>query len=133
MSGAIIVTTPQDIALLDARKAYRMFEKVEINVLGVVENMSMHICKNCGSHEYIFGQGGGQRMAEEYGIEYLGGVPLDMTIRSDADSGRPTVVANPKSEVAGIYRNIARTTAAKLSMKKKDFTSDFPSIVIQNT
>ena len=133
VSGAIIVTTPQDIALLDARKAYRMFEKVEINVLGVVENMSMHICKNCGSHEYIFGQGGGQRMAEEYGIEYLGGVPLDMTIRSDADSGRPTVVANPKSEVAGIYRNIARTTAAKLSMKKKDFTSDFPSIVIQNT
>ena len=133
VSGAIIVTTPQDIALLDARKAFRMFEKVEINVLGVVENMSIHICKNCGSQEHIFGEGGGQRMAEEYGVEYLGGVPLEMSIRSDADNGRPTVVANPQSEASAIYKKIARTTAAKLSLKKKDFTGEFPSIVIQNT
>ncbi len=133
VSGAVIVTTPQDIALLDARKAYRMFEKVEIEVLGVVENMSMHICSNCGHQEHIFGEGGGRRMAEEYGVGYLGGVPLDMRIRTDADKGRPTVVNNPDGEIAQIYRKIARTTAAKLSKRKKDFTSDFPSIVIQNT
>ena len=133
VSGAVIVTTPQDIALLDARKAYRMFEKVEIEVLGVVENMSMHICSNCGHQEHIFGEGGGRRMAEEYGVGYLGGVPLDMRIRTDADNGRPTVVNDPDGEIAQIYRKIARTTAAKLSKRKKDFTSDFPSIVIQNT
>ncbi len=133
VSGALIVTTPQDIALLDARKAYRMFEKVEIDVLGIVENMSVHICSKCGHQEHIFGEGGGQRMAQEYGIEYLGGVPLDIRIRRDADSGRPTVVEDPDGEVAQTYRKIARTMAAKLSVRKKDFTSAFPSIVIQNT
>ena len=133
VSGAVIVTTPQDIALLDARKAYRMFEKVEIEVLGVVENMSTHICSKCGHQEQIFGEGGGQRMAEEYGVGYLGGVPLDVRIRSDADSGRPTVVSDPEGEIAQIYKKIARTAAARLANRKKDFTSDFPSIVIQNT
>ena len=133
VSGAVIVTTPQDIALLDARKAYRMFEKVEIEVLGVVENMSMHICSQCGHQEHIFGEGGGQRMAQEYGVSYLGGIPLDTRIRSDADNGRPTVVNDPDGDIAQIYRKIARTTAARLSRRKKDFTSDFPSIVIQNT
>ncbi len=133
VSGAIIVTTPQDIALLDARKAYRMFEKVEIEVLGVVENMSMHICGNCGHQEHIFGEGGGQRMAEEYGVSYLGGIPLDTRIRRDADRGRPTVIDDPDGEIAKIYRTIARTAAARLSRRKKDFRGDFPSIVIQNT
>ncbi len=133
VSGAVIVTTPQDIALLDARKAYRMFEKVEIEVLGVVENMSMHVCSNCGHQEHIFGEGGGQRMAEEYGVDYLGGVPLDVRIRRDADRGRPTVVNEPDGEIAQNYRKIARSAAARLSQQKKDFTSDFPSIVIQNT
>ncbi len=133
VSGAVIVTTPQDIALLDARKAYRMFEKVEIEVLGVVENMSTYICSQCGHQEHIFGEGGGQRMAEEYGVSYLGGVPLDIRIRRDADRGRPTVVNEPDGEIAQIYRKIARTAAARLSQQKKDFTSDFPSIVIQNT
>ncbi len=133
VSGAVIVTTPQDIALLDARKAYRMFEKVEIDVLGVVENMSIHICSQCGHQEHIFGEGGGQRMAEEYGVSYLGGVPLDMRIRRDADRGRPTVVNEPDGEISQTYRRIARTAAARLSRRKKDFTSDFPSIVIQNT
>jgi len=133
VSGAVIVTTPQDIALLDARKAYRMFEKVEIDVLGVVENMSSHICSQCGHQEYIFGEGGGQRMAQEYGVSYLGGVPLDVRIRSDADNGRPTVVNDPDGDIAKVYRSIARTAAAKLSRRKKDFSGDFPSIVIQNT
>lgn len=133
VSGAVIVTTPQDIALLDARKAYRMFEKVEIEVLGVVENMSIHICSNCGHQEHIFGDGGGQRMAQEYNVQYLGGVPLDVRIRRDADRGRPTVVNDPDGDITKIYRKIARTTAARLSHRKKDFTSDFPSIVIQNT
>ena len=133
VSGAVIVTTPQDIALLDARKAYRMFEKVKIEVLGLVENMSVHICSKCGHQEHIFGQGGGERMADEYGISYLGGVPLDGQIRTDADGGRPTVVNDPDGDIAMTYRRIARTMAAKLSSKKKDFTSDFPSIVIQNT
>ena len=133
VSGAVIVTTPQDIALLDARKAYRMFEKVEIEVLGVVENMSTHICGQCGHQEHIFGEGGGQRMAQEYGVSYLGEIPLDTRIRSDVDNGRPTVVNDPDGDIAQIYRKIARTTAARLSKRKKDFTSDFPSIVIQNT
>ena len=119
--------------MLDARKAYRMFEKVKIEVLGIVENMSVHICSQCGHQEHIFGQGGGERMASEYEISYLGGVPLDIQIRSDADGGKPTVVSDPDGEIASTYREIARTMAARLSAKKKDFTSDFPSIVIQNT
>jgi len=133
VSGAVIVTTPQDIALLDARRAYKMFEKVEIPILGVVENMSMHKCSKCGNEEHIFGEGGGQRIADEYGLPYLGGIPLDIRIRSDADGGRPTVVADPDGAIARVYREIARRTSAKLASQKKDYSAKFPSIVIQNS
>lgn len=133
VSGAVIVTTPQDIALLDARRAYKMFEKVEIPILGVVENMSMHKCSQCGHEEHIFGEGGGERIAEEYGLSYLGGIPLDIRIRSDVDGGRPTVVADPDGAIAEVYRGIARRTTAKLSSQKKDYSAKFPSIVIQNS
>lgn len=131
VSGSVIVTTPQDIALLDARKAYRMFEKVDIPVLGIVENMSTHICSSCGHEEHIFGSGGGQALAEQYGTEFLGEVPLDRSIRENADGGRPSVVADPDSRIADIYRRIARNAAARLSLRKKDFSSRFPNIVIQ--
>ncbi len=133
VSGAVIVTTPQDIALLDARKAYKMFEKVEIPILGVVENMSTHICSQCGHQEQIFGEGGGQRMADEYGLPYLGALPLDTRIRADADSGKPTVVADPDGPVATLYRDIGRRTAGRLASQQKDYSAKFPSIVIQNS
>jgi ATP-binding protein involved in chromosome partitioning len=132
VSGAMIVTTPQDIALLDARKGFKMFEKVEVPVLGIVENMSMHICSECGHEEHIFGAGGGQRMSEEYNVDFLGGIPLDKRIREETDSGKPTVVAEPDSRISQIYREIARRTAAKLSLKTKDYAAKFPQIVIQN-
>ncbi len=131
VSGAVIVTTPQDIALLDAVKGLKMFEKVEVPVLGVVENMSIHICSNCGHEEHIFAEGGGRRMAEEEHVDFLGGLPLDKAIRSDADSGKPTVVADPEGQIAKIYREIARRSSAKLAQQKKDFTTKFPNIVIQ--
>jgi len=131
VSGAVIVTTPQDIALLDARKAYKMFEKVEIPVLGVVENMSAYICPKCGHHDSIFGAGGGESMAAQYGVEFLGDVPLERAIRENADGGRPSVVADPDSEVAQAYKSIARRTAALLALRKKDFSDKFPNIVIQ--
>ncbi|MBI3773598.1 MAG: iron-sulfur cluster carrier protein ApbC [Gammaproteobacteria bacterium] len=133
VSGAVIVTTPQDIALLDARKGLKMFEKVEVPVLGIIENMSTHICSQCGHEEHIFGEGGGQRMAQQYGIELLGSLPLDIRIREDADGGRPSVVAEPEGTIAQAYSEIARKIAAKLSLRAKDFTSKFPNIVIQQT
>lgn len=132
VSGAVIVTTPQDIALLDARKALKMFEKVEIPVLGIVENMSTHICSNCGHEEHIFGEGGGKRMSAEYDVEYLGDIPLDGRIRSDADSGRPTVVADPDGGLAQAYRTIARNASGILSARKRNYSEVFPSIVIQD-
>ncbi|MBT8117460.1 MAG: iron-sulfur cluster carrier protein ApbC [Gammaproteobacteria bacterium] len=132
VSGAVIVTTPQDIALLDARKGLKMFEKVEVPVLGVIENMSIHICSECGHEEYIFGQGGGERMSEENNADFLGALPLDKRIREETDSGKPTVVAEPDSRISQIYREIARRTAAKLSLKTKDYAARFPQIVIQN-
>jgi ATP-binding protein involved in chromosome partitioning len=132
VSGAVIVTTPQDIALLDARKGLKMFEKVEVPVLGIVENMSIHICSECGHAEHIFGEGGGRSMAEEYDVDFLGALPLDIKIREQADSGNPTVAAMPDSKVSEIYREIARKTAAKLATKAKDHSAAFPSIVIQN-
>ncbi len=132
VSGAVIVTTPQDIALLDARKGLKMFEKVEVPVLGIVENMSIHICSECGHAEHIFGEGGGARMAEDYDVDFLGALPLDIKIREQADSGNPTVAAMPDSQVGLIYREIARKTAAKLATKAKDHSAAFPSIVIQN-
>ncbi|MBT5228546.1 MAG: iron-sulfur cluster carrier protein ApbC [Proteobacteria bacterium] len=133
VSGAAIVTTPQDIALLDARKALKMFEKVEIPVLGVIENMSTHICSQCGHEEAIFGTGGGERMAAEYSVDVLGGIPLDIRIREDADGGRPTVVADPDGLVAGNYRKIARQVAGRLAARKRNYSEVFPSIVVQNT
>lgn len=133
VSGALIVTTPQDIALLDAKKAFKMFEKVEIPILGLVENMSTHICSECGHEEHIFGQGGGKAMAVEYGIDYLGDIPLARSIREGADSGSPTVVAEPDGDLATIYRRIGRNTAGRLAARKRDYTDVFPSIVIQNS
>jgi ATP-binding protein involved in chromosome partitioning len=133
VSGAVIVTTPQDIALLDARKGLKMFEKVEVPVLGVVENMSTHICSKCGHEEHIFGEGGGARMAKENGVDLLGALPLDIRIREETDGGKPTVIAEPESHIAQLYREIARRVAGRLAMQKKDFSAKFPTIVIQNT
>lgn len=132
VTGAIIVTTPQDIALLDARKGLKMFEKVGIPILGVVENMSTHICSNCGHAEPIFGHGGGEKMCAEYGVEFLGALPLTMAIREQTDSGKPTVVADPEGQVAAIYRAIARRVAVKVAEKAKDMTGKFPNIVIKH-
>ncbi len=130
MTGAVIVTTPQDIALLDARKGVAMFEKVGVPILGVVENMAVHVCTNCGHAEHIFGEGGGQRYAAEKGLDYLGALPLNMQIRLQADNGKPTVVSDPDGEVAGIYKAVARQVAVKVAAKAKDFSSKFPSIKI---
>ena len=132
VSGAVIVTTPQDIALLDARKGLKMFEKVEVPVLGIIENMSIHICSECGHEEYIFGEGGGQRMSDDYDVDFLGALPLDRTIREEVDNGRPSVVADPEGRIAQIYRDIARRTAARLSLKSKNYAAKFPQIVIEN-
>jgi ATP-binding protein involved in chromosome partitioning len=133
VTGAVIVTTPQDIALLDARKGLKMFEKVGIPILGIVENMSTHICSNCGHAEAIFGAGGGEKMCAEYGVDFLGGLPLTMAIREQADSGKPTVVADPDGQIAQIYKQIARKVAIKVADKAKDMSSKFPTITVQNT
>jgi len=133
VSGAVIVTTPQDIALLDARKGLKMFEKVEVPILGIVENMSTHICSQCGHEEHIFGAGGGAAMAAENDIELLGSLPLDISIREQTDSGNPSVVSDPDGKIADAYRQIARKTAARLALKTKDYTASFPNIVIQNS
>jgi ATP-binding protein involved in chromosome partitioning len=130
MTGAVIVTTPQDIALLDAKKAIKMFEKVGVPILGVVENMAVHVCSNCGHAEHIFGEGGGQRLAQQYGAEYLGALPLDIRIRLQADSGKPTVVSEPDGEVAKIYKSVARHVAVKIAQKAKDFSTKFPTITV---
>jgi len=130
MTGAVIVTTPQDIALLDARKGIKMFDKVGVPILGIVENMAVYCCPNCGHTEHIFGADGGKNMAAEYGTDHLGSLPLNMGIRVQADSGMPTVVADPDGEVAGIYKAVARQVALKIAAKAKDFSSKFPSIKI---
>ncbi len=133
VTGAVIVTTPQDIALLDARKGLKMFEKVNVPILGVVENMSTHVCSNCGHEEHIFGAGGGEKLARDYGVTVLGSLPLDIRIREQADSGNPTVVAEPDSAAARTYREIARKVAVKIAEKAQDFSAAFPKIVIKNT
>jgi len=133
VTGAIIVTTPQDIALIDARKGLKMFEKVGIPILGIVENMSFHVCPKCGHESHIFGSGGAERMAKDYGTELLGQLPLDESIRSQADSGKPTVVSDPDGPLAAIYRKIARRAAVKIAESQRDMTSKFPNIVVQNT
>ena len=130
MTGAVIVTTPQDIALLDARKGVAMFEKVGVPILGVVENMAVHVCTNCGHVEHIFGEGGGQRYAAEKGLDYLGALPLNLHIRLQADHVKPTVVSDPDSEVAGIYKAVARQVAVKIAAKAKDFSNKFPTITV---
>ncbi len=130
ITGAVIVTTPQDIALLDAKKGLSMFEKVGVPILGLVENMAVYCCPNCGHTEHIFGADGGKKMAEQYKLDYLGALPLNMSIREQADSGRPTVVADPDGEIAGIYKAMARLIAVKIADKAKDFTSKFPTIKV---
>jgi len=133
VSGAVIVTTPQDIALADARKGLRMFEKVHVPVLGIVENMGMHVCSRCGHLEHIFGEGGGARMAAQYQVPLLGSLPLDPRIREEADGGRPTVVADPASARAGAYFTFARRTAGELARRQRDRSTTFPSIVVEDT
>lgn len=134
LTGAVIVTTPQDIALLDARKGLKMFEKVGVPILGVVENMAVHVCTNCGHTEHIFGADGGRKMSEQYGVDYLGALPLAMSIREQADGGRPTVVSDPDGEIAGLYKAVARKVAVKVAEKAKDYSSKFPTIsVSKNT
>lgn len=133
VSGAIIITTPQDISLVDARKGLRMFEEVGVPVLGVVENMSFHICPDCGRESHLFGQGGGEKLAAEAGINLLASLPLDDTICSQTDAGNPTVVAEPEGRVAALYQGLARRSAARLALQNKDYSTRFPNIVIQNT
>ena len=133
VTGAVIVTTPQDIALIDARKGLKMFEKVGIPILGIVENMSIHLCPQCGHASHIFGQGGAARMCQDYGAELLGQLPLDSAIREHADSGKPTLVSDPDGRVSAIYKQIARRCAVRIAESQKDMTSKFPNIVVQNT
>ncbi|MDP1634692.1 MAG: iron-sulfur cluster carrier protein ApbC, partial [Gallionellaceae bacterium] len=133
VTGAVIVTTPQDIALLDARKGLKMFEKVGIKIIGIVENMSTHICSKCGHEEHIFGAGGGEKMCADYDTEFLGGLPLDISIREQADSGAPTVVADPDGSIAKVYKQIARRVAVKVAEMAQDHSAAFPKIVVQNT
>jgi ATP-binding protein involved in chromosome partitioning len=130
LTGAIIVSTPQDIALLDAKKGLKMFEKVGVPILGIVENMAVYCCPNCGHTEHIFGADGGKKMAAEYSVDYLGALPLNLSIREQADSGRPTVVADPDGEIAAVYKAVARQVAVKIALKAKDFSARFPTISV---
>jgi ATP-binding protein involved in chromosome partitioning len=130
LTGAVIVTTPQDIALLDAKKGIKMFEKVGVPILGIVENMAVHVCEKCGHVEHIFGEDGGKHLAAEYKMDYLGALPLNLSIRVQADNGRPTVVSDPDGEIAGLYKGVARQVAVKIAQRAKDFSSKFPSITI---
>jgi ATP-binding protein involved in chromosome partitioning len=132
VTGAVIVTTPQDIALLDARKGVKMFEKVGVPILGVVENMSIHICSKCGHEEHIFGQGGGEKMCADFKVPFLGALPLDIQIRTEADSGAPTVVADPEGRISSIYKQIARKVAVRIAERSKDMTHKFPNIVFKS-
>ncbi len=130
LTGAVIVTTPQDIALLDAKKGIKMFEKVGVPILGIVENMAVHVCENCGHVEHIFGEEGGKRLAAEYKMDYLGALPLNLSIRVQADSGNPTVASHPDGEIAALYKSVARQVAVKIAQRAKDFSSKFPTITI---
>jgi ATP-binding protein involved in chromosome partitioning len=132
VSGAVIVTTPQEIALLDARKGLKMFQKVEVAILGVVENMSTHVCTNCGHEEHIFGAGGGESLAAQYQVPFLGSLPLDLSIREQTDAGNPTVAAEPRGTIASRYREIARRAAARLALAGKDYAGAFPKIVVED-
>lgn len=133
VTGAVIVTTPQDIALMDARKGLKMFEKVDVKIIGIVENMSTHVCSHCGHEEHIFGAGGGEKMCNDYKVEFLGGLPLDIRIREQADSGKPSVAAEPDGNIAKIYKQIARRVAVKIADMAQDHSAAFPKIVVQNS
>jgi ATP-binding protein involved in chromosome partitioning len=133
LTGSVIVTTPQDVSIADVSRGIQMFRQLKVPVLGVVENMSLHVCSHCGHSEHIFGAGGGERMGKEYGVDVLGSLPLDITIREQADSGRPTVVADPNGRIAQIYRSIARKVAVHIAERARDMSSKFPNIVVQNT
>ncbi len=133
LTGAVIVTTPQDIALIDVQRGVEMFKKVGVPILGIVENMAVYHCPNCGHTEHIFGADGGRRMATKHGVDYLGGLPLSLSIREQADSGRPTVVADPDSDIAASYRQIARTVAVKIAQQAKDFSAKFPTIQVSKS
>jgi ATP-binding protein involved in chromosome partitioning len=130
LTGAVIVTTPQDIALLDAKRGIKMFEKVGVPILGIVENMAVHVCEKCGHVEHIFGAEGGKKLAAEYGMDYLGALPLNLSIRVQTDGGRPSVVSDPDGEIAGLYKSVARQMAVKIAQRAKDFSSKFPTISI---
>ncbi len=132
VTGAVIVTTPQDIALLDARKGLKMFEKVGIPILGIVENMSTHTCSNCGHTEPIFGTGGGEKMCRDYNVEFLGALPLDIKIREHTDAGKPSVVAEPDGKIAETYRLIARRVAVKVAASAEDHSELFAKIIMEN-
>jgi ATP-binding protein involved in chromosome partitioning len=133
VTGAVIVTTPQDVALLDARKGLKMFEKVGVPIVGIIENMSTYVCTQCGHEEHIFGSGGGEKMCQEYAVDFLGALPLNLSIREQADAGRPTLVADPDGAISAIYKNIARQVAIRIATLSKDMSSKFPNIVVQNT
>ena len=133
VTGSVIVTTPQDIALLDARKGLKMFEKVGVPIIGIIENMSTYVCTKCGHEEHVFGTGGGEKMCKEYGVDFLGSLPLNLSIREQADAGRPTVVADPDGAISAIYKGIARQVAIRVAALSKDMSSKFPNIVVQNT
>ncbi|MBT8534957.1 iron-sulfur cluster carrier protein ApbC [Polynucleobacter paneuropaeus] len=133
VTGAVIVTTPQDIALLDARKGLKMFEKVGVPIIGIVENMSTYICPSCGHEEHVFGSGGGQKMCSDYSVDFLGSLPLNLSIREQSDAGCPTVVAEPNGAISQVYKQIARQVAIQIAGLAKDMSSKFPNIVIQNT
>lgn len=133
ITGAVIVTTPQDIALIDAKKGLKMFEKVGVPILGLVENMAVYCCPNCGHTEHIFGEGGGQAMAAQYGVAHLGSLPLNLSIRLQTDKGHPTVVAEPDGDIAKIYKGVARQVAAKIADRAKDYSAKFPTITISKT
>ncbi|MBU3640756.1 iron-sulfur cluster carrier protein ApbC [Polynucleobacter sp. Fuers-14] len=133
VTGTVIVTTPQDIALLDARKGLKMFEKVGVPIIGIIENMSTYVCTQCGHEEHVFGTGGGEKMCKEYAVDFLGSLPLNLSIREQADAGRPTVVADPDGAIGAIYKGIARQVAIRVATLSKDMSSKFPNIVVQNT
>ena len=133
VTGAVIVTTPQDIALLDARKGLRMFEKVNVPILGIVENMSLHVCPRCGHEQHLFGEGGGEAMARTHGVPLLASLPLDIRIRENADAGTPTVAADPDGTLAGLYRDLARRVGARVAEQARDTSSVFPRIVVQDS
>jgi ATP-binding protein involved in chromosome partitioning len=133
VAGAVIVTTPQDIALIDARKGLKMFEKVNVPILGIIENMAIHICSQCGHAEPIFGQGGGERMAAEYKAPWLGSLPLTLTIREQADAGQPVVVSHPEGEAARLYREIAARLAGRVAILPKDLSDKFGAIAVKRT